>query len=105
MRSELDPPEPQTYPNPRGDDAWDNDAVHWLLLQDRGATWTRGTLMEALRRQDRWVMNRPNVVADAAQLAARFGVLQVELPKGNRTVTRLIRQDAGAPSYPSDRIR
>lgn len=105
MHSELDPPEPATFPNPRGDDAWDNDAVHWLLHQDQSAQWTRGTLMEALRRQDRLVRNRPNIVADAAQLAARFGVLQVELPKGNRTITGLIRIDAGAPSHPSDRIR
>jgi hypothetical protein len=105
MRSELDPPEPQICPNPRGDDAWDNDAVHWLLLQDRGTTRTRGALIEALRRQNRLVMNRPNVVADAVQQAARFGVRQVEVPRSNRTITRLIRTHPGAPSYPSDRTR
>lgn len=105
MRFELDPPEPNTYPNPRGDDAWDNDAVHWLLLQDRSTKWTRATLMEALRRQERLVRDRPKVIADAARFAARYGVRQVELSRGNRTITRLIRTDAGAPPYPSDRIR
>lgn len=105
MRFVLDPPEPTTYPNPRGDDAWDNDAVQWLLLRGTSNKWTRGVLMEALRRQGRIVRDRPDIVADAAQFAAGFGVRQIEVPRGNRTITRLIRTDARAPSYPSNRVR
>lgn len=61
--------------------------------------------MEALRRQERLVRDRPKVVADAAWFAARYGVKQVLIPRGNRSITRLVRTDAGAPTYPSDRIR
>src|SRR2546425_3717263 len=30
-----DPAPPDTYPNPRHDDPWDNDTVQWLLTHDR----------------------------------------------------------------------
>lgn len=105
MKDNEDPVSPANYPNPRNDDPWDNDAVRWLLLQDGGTKWTRGSLMEALRRQERLVRDQPRVVADAARFAARFGVRQVELPYGTRTITRLVRTDAKAPPYPADRVR
>lgn len=69
-------PAPTTFPNPRHDDPWDNDAVQWLLLKSGASKWTRGTLFEALRRQPRLVQDHPNVVAEAARLAACFGVQQ-----------------------------
>ena len=48
------------YPNPRKDNAWDNDAVQWLLDKPDvvAATFTRGTLMECLRCQPDKVENQ-----------------------------------------------
>lgn len=103
-RQSEDVPAPNTFPNPRNDDPWDNDAVQWLLLKLGGSNWTRGTLFEALRRQPRLVQDHPDVVAEAARLAARFGVQQKEISRGRGTITRLIRTDAAAPRYPADRL-
>jgi len=97
---------PNTYPNPRSDDAWDNDAVHWLLDQPGvGAEWTRGTLMEAARRQPKWTEQRPERVAAAEEVCRRYGVVQREVhdDRLGKTIVRLIRTDHEAPEYPPDR--
>lgn len=96
MRAEQvpgrDPERPQ-------DDPWDADAVRFLLGQPGGAKWTRGVLMEALRRQPRLSRQRLN---DAARFAAAHGVRQVEEPRGRGAIVRLYRSDSGAPEYPRD---
>jgi hypothetical protein len=105
LQAAADPP--SAYPNPRGDDPWDNDAVHYLLDQfDVSASFTRGPLMECLRRQPNRVKNQPHRVAEAAELARRHGVIQKPLfdAEVGKTVVRLIRTDLGAPAYPSTRV-
>lgn len=97
------PSEPTTYPNPRNDNPWDNDAVHWLLDHaDVAAEFTRGALMECLRRQPGRVRNQPERVARAAELANRHGVQQrlVEDATIGKSVIRLIRTDPERPEYP-----
>ena len=100
------PTPPTTYPNPRGDNPYDNDAVHWLLEQPgvHAAGWTRGTLMECLRRQPNRVRNQPDRVDEAARLAARYGVLQKEEtdPRIGKSLVRLHRTDPGKPTYPGE---
>ncbi len=95
------PPVPSTYPNPRNDDPWDNDTVHWLLEQPGGEDWTRGVLMESLRRQPGQVERNPQRVTDAARFAKRNGVVQIGARRGAATITRLLRTDEGAPEYPA----
>jgi DNA helicase IV len=94
------PTPPSTYPNPRNDDPWDNDAVHWLLEQAGGAQWTRGVLMECLRRQPNQMARNRRRVDDAARLARCHGVIQERTPLGKRPVVRLYRTDPHAPPYP-----
>ena len=98
--------EPTQYPNPRGDDPWDNDAVHFLLDQEAvSAVFKRGPLMECLRRQMNRLETQPDRVEEAKLLAARFGVRQIECFDQHlgKTVVRLVRTDADAPTYPDDR--
>lgn len=102
------PTQPSKYPNPRGDDAWDNDAIHFLLEQpDVSATFKRGPLAECLRRQPNRLDKQPHRVAEAADLAARHGVRQIEIydARIGKTVVRLVRTDPSAPAYPADRMR
>ena len=104
MKVLADPP--STYPNPRGDDPWDNDAVHYLLDQpDVAASFKRGPLMECLRRQPNRLKNQPQRVEEAAELARRHGVIQKSSYNADvgKTIVRLIRTDPGAPSYPAER--
>ncbi len=99
--STLDPP--TTYPNPRNDNAWDNDAVHWLLDQpDVAASFKRGPLMECLRRQPGRVKNQPHRVEEAAGLARSHGVIQrQEYDAGTgKELVRLYRTDPDRPHYP-----
>lgn len=102
--TEVDVPSPPTtYPNPRDDDPWDNDAVHWLLDQPGVATsWKRGPLFECLRRQPARLRNQPARVEKAARLAKQFGVRQVSVYDANigKTLVRLVRTDDAAPTYP-----
>jgi len=103
----LMPSAPTSYPNPRNDDAWDNDAVHYLLDQPVvSSAFKRGPLMECLRRQPNRLRNQPDRVEQAAALASRFGVELVQIydPKVGKTLVRLIRTDDSAPAYPQDRI-
>jgi hypothetical protein len=95
------PAPPSSYPNPRNDDPWDNDAVHWLLEQPGGERWTRGVLMECLRRQPNQLARNAERVADAARFAKRHGVIQEATARGGRPITRLYRTDDKAPDYPS----
>ncbi|MFV0316207.1 MAG: hypothetical protein ACK5O2_04505 [Microthrixaceae bacterium] len=100
------PEAPTTYPNPRGDDPWDNDAVHYLLEQpDVDASFRRGPLTECLRRQANRLDKQPHRVAEAEQLARRHGVRQVLLHdrRIGKDIVRLIRTDAQAPKYPAER--
>lgn len=92
---------PATYPNPRNDDPWDNDVVHWLLEQAGGAKWTRGVLFECLRRQPNQTAKDPKRVRAAAQFARHHGVVQRRKPHGQGTIIRLMRTDPAAPQYPS----
>ncbi len=97
------PTAPSTYPNPRNDDPWDNDTVHWLLEQPGvAAAWKRGPLFECLRRQPGRVRNEPHRVERAARLAAKYGVEQREVydPTIGKQIVRLIRHDDKAPRYP-----
>ncbi len=97
------PTAPSTYPNPRNDDPWDNDAVHWLLEQPGvAASWKRGPLFECLRRQPGRVRNEPHRVVQAARLAAKYGVEQRDVydPIIGKKIVRVIRHDAKAPQYP-----
>lgn len=90
---------PNRDPDRPQDDPWDADAVRFLLGQPDGARWTRGTLMEALRRQPRIHRQR---IDEAARLAAAHGVEQIEEPRGGRTIVHFYRTDPAAPSYPRD---
>lgn len=97
------PTEPTTYPNPRGNNPWDNDSIHWLLEQpDVAGKFTHGVLFECLRRQPNRLRNQPNRVAEAEALARRFGVEQrrVHDPVLGKDMIRLVRTDPEAPSYP-----
>lgn len=94
---------PNHYPNPRGDNPFDNDAVHWLLEHaDVSAQFDRHNLMECARRQPKRLENDVDRVILAARLCERHGVLQVQVfdAKIGKTVWRLQRTDPGAPIYP-----
>ncbi len=95
------PTPPSTYPNPRNDDPWDNDAVHWLLEQPGGEAWTRGVLMECLRRQPNQLARNRHRVDEAARLATRHGVVQERIERGTGSIVRLFRTDDNAPTYPT----
>lgn len=94
------PVPPNTYPNPRNDDPWDNDAVQWLLRQPGGSSWTRGVLFECLRRQPNQLRRNARRVDAAAALARRHGVEQRDAVRGTRGIVRLHRTDGDAPAYP-----
>jgi hypothetical protein len=54
---------PQRDPDRPQDDPWDADAVRYLLAAGGGAQgWTRGVLMECLRRQTGQVRDNPRRV-------------------------------------------
>lgn len=94
---------PTTYPNPRGDNHWDNDAVHWLLEKpDVAERFKRGPLMECLRRQPGRLRREPHRVEQAAELAKRHGVIQRREfdPKTGKDMVRLYRTDPDRPCYP-----
>jgi hypothetical protein len=91
---------PTTYPNPRNDDPWDNDAIYWLLEQAGGSARSRHDLAECLRHQPARLRNESDKVARAESFASRHGVRWVEEPFGRRTIFRLYRTDPAAPEYP-----
>src|SRR4051812_26226641 len=94
---------PARYPNPRGDNAWDNDAVHWLLEHpDVAEHFDRHNLMECARRQPKRLENDLDRVILAAKLCERYGVVQVQVSDSSigKTVWRLRRTDPNAPEYP-----
>ena len=84
------------------DDPWDANAVRWLLGRPGGSSWTRGTLMECLRRQPNRLRSMPARVEAAARFAAANGVEQSEESRGGGKVVHLYRTDADAPEYPAD---
>src|SRR5450432_3363990 len=99
------PTGPTTYPNPRGDDPWDHDAVQWLLLEhpDVAQEFTRGTLFECVRRQPQRLGNEPKRVERAAMFCRLYEVEQLEVfdPKVGKPIVRLRRTDPRAPKdYP-----
>lgn len=97
------PPPPDTYPNPRNDDPWDNDAIHWLLEhEDVAAAFTRHNLFECARRQPRRMEDDLENVILAAKICERYGVEQVEVfdQRIGKRIWRLRRTDPGAPEYP-----
>jgi hypothetical protein len=99
-----DPDPPATYPNPRGDNAWDNDAVHWLLEHaDVSDAFDRHNLMECARRQPKRLEEDLDRVILAARLCERHGVQQVQVfdQRIGKTVWRLRRTDPEAPIYPT----
>lgn len=101
------PEAPTTYPNPRGDDPWDNDAVHYLLEKaDVAASFRRGPLAECLRRQPNRLEKQPHRVAEAEEFARRHGVRQAPMydRRIGKDIVRLIRTDADAPQYPPERV-
>jgi hypothetical protein len=94
---------PTKFPNPRGDNPWDNDAVYWLLTHDDVAErFDRHNLMECARRQPKRLEDDLDRVILAAQLCERHGVQQVQVFDGKigKTVWRLHRTDVDAPEYP-----
>jgi hypothetical protein len=93
---------PPRDPDRPQDDPWDADVVRYLLGQPgvRGV-WTRGVLLECLREQPNRLRNDQRRVDQADRLAASYGVVKRREPRGNRTIVRLERTDAGAPDYPS----
>ncbi len=94
---------PETYPNPRNDNAWDNDAVHWLLAHsDVAAAFERGDLFECARRQPKRLENDLDQVILAAKLCERHGVEQLQVfdSRIGKTIWRLRRTDPEAPEYP-----
>ena len=98
----VDVEPPTRYPNPRGDNPWDNDAVHWLLDKpDVAQRFKRGPLMECLRRQPARLRHQPHRVEEAADLARRHGVIQRREfdPGTGKTLVRLYRTDADRPRY------
>jgi hypothetical protein len=95
------PTPPSTYPNPRNDDPWDNDTVHWLLDQPGGDAWTRGVLMECLRRQPNQLTRNRQRADDAARFAKRHGVVQERSVRGCGSIIRLFRTDDDASDYPT----
>ena len=98
---------PDTYENPRGDNPWDNDAVHWLLEHDDvAAEFDRHNLMECARRQPKRLDTDLDRVILAARLCERHGVQQVRVldRRIGKEVWRLVRTDPGAPDYPDDAI-
>lgn len=99
----MRPAPPERYPNPRNDDPWDSDAIHWLLDHDDvAAAFTRHNLFECARRQPGRMKNDLDNVILAARVCERYGVEQVQVfdAKIGKTVWRLRRTDAGAPEYP-----
>jgi hypothetical protein len=102
VRSNSSPQPPDRYPNPRRDNAWDNDAVHWLLDQEGAEPYTRGTIMECARRQPGRVANDGKRVELIAALCRRHGVQQLLTvdPDKGKEIWRLRRTDAEAPEYP-----
>jgi hypothetical protein len=94
---------PVTYPNPRNDNPWDNDAVHWLLEHPGvAAHFDRGDLFECARRQPKRLESDLDRVILAAHLCGRYGVEQVQVfdPKLGKSIWRLRRTDPAAPEYP-----
>lgn len=97
--------QPTTYENPRGDNPWDNDAVHWLLEHpDVAAEFDKHNLMECARRQPKRLETDLDRVILAAQLCERHGVRQVRTfdRRIGKEVWRLRRTDPDAPEYPDD---
>lgn len=97
------PQPPEAYPNPRNDDPWDNDAIHWLLDHpDVAAAFTRHNLFECARRQPRRLQDDLDNVILAAKFCERYGVEQVEVfdRRIGKRVWRLRRTDPDAPEYP-----
>lgn len=92
---------PSTYPNPRNDDPWDNDAVHWLLAQPGGTAWSRHDLMECLRHQTGRLRKQPELVERAERFADEHGVQYEPTQRGRSTTYRLYRTDPVAPDYPA----
>lgn len=94
---------PDRYPNPRNDNAWDNDAVHWMLEHlDVADTFERGDLFECARRQPKRLENDLDNVILAAKLCERHGVQQLQVfdSRIGKTIWRLRRTDPDAPEYP-----
>lgn len=101
--TDMSPPPPDTYPNPRNDDPWDNDAIHWLLEhEDVASAFTRHNLFECARRQPRRLEEDLDNVILAAKFCERHGVEQVEVldQRIGKQIWRLRRTDADAPEYP-----
>lgn len=97
------PTPPSTYPNPRNDNAWDNDAVSWLLEHnDVAEHFKRTDLFECARRQSQRMINDLERVILAARLCERHAVEQLQVFDRNigKTVWRLRRTDPDAPEYP-----
>lgn len=96
---------PTTFPNPKGDNPWDNDAVRWLLLKpDVAAAFKFVPLFECLRCQPARVANQPHRVEEAAHFARRHGVLQRQEFDGRlgKRIVRLYRTDPDRPRYPGN---
>jgi hypothetical protein len=97
------PTPPARYPNPRNDDPWDNDGVHWLLEHPGvAASRKRGPLLKCLRRQPGRARNEPDRVERTAAWAARHGVEQRNVYDAmiGKHIVRLIRHNPNAPHYP-----
>lgn len=102
----AEPSPPSEYPNPRGDDPWDSDAVWWLMSKPDAGHWKRIPFFECLRRQPGRLENDADRVEAAAALARKYGVIQHQVydRRRGKTIVRLIRTDAAAPEYPTDRL-
>lgn len=102
----MNPSPPSTYAdsNDRGNDAWDHDAVCWMLEQLGPTTeWTYHSLFECARKQRNRLENDVDRVIAAASVCGQLGVKQIELrdPRIGKLIVRLRRTDPDAPDYPS----
>src|SRR3954452_7614683 len=94
---------PDRYPNPRNDNAWDNDAVHWLLAHpDVAERFGGGAWRGCARRKPRLFETDIDGLILAARLCERYGIDQVQIfdPKLGKSIWRLRRRDPDAPEYP-----
>jgi len=99
FRKQQVPRVPARDPERPQDDPWDADAVRFLLGKPEGGAWTRGDLMECLRKQGNRVRRQPDRVREATRLGDRYQVEQKPDP-GGKTV-HFFRNDRGAPRpYP-----
>lgn len=99
-----EPPTRYAKSNDRNNDAWDHDAVCWILDRLGPSTaWNYGAFFECARKQSNRKANDLDRVIEAARVCGSLGVDQLDVrdPNLGKDIVRLRRTDAEAPTYPS----